>query len=232
MTKEYLMIKKIYHGSPQIIKAPKFSVGRPSSDFGLGFYCAEDPGLAGEWAVTRDSGGFVNRYTIETSGLRIINLNDPEYCELHWLAVLLENREFDSSSSVAYQEREYIRTTFSPGIQNCDCIIGYRADDCYFTFAQDFLNGSISYRQLKEALRTSRLGRQFVLKSNRAFDRVVYSGYETVRHTDVYPGRNAREIKALKDYYQNIADNRMMTDDFYIDQILSEEVKPYDPRLR
>ena len=227
------MIKKIYHGSPRIIKSPKFSVGKPNNDFGFGFYCTEDPALAREWAVTRDEGGFVNRYTIETSGLRVINLNDPEYCELHWLAVLLDNREFDASSSAAYQAKEYIRTTFSVDAQSCDCMIGYRADDCNFTFAQDFLNGTISFRQLRDALRTSGLGRQFALKSNRAFDRVIFNGYETVRQSEIYPGKNARELNALREYYRKISgSSEPVESDLYIDRILSEEVKPYDPRLR
>ena len=51
--------------------------------------------------------------------------------------------------------------------QNQDAIIGYRADDSYFSFAQDFINGTISYRQLNNAMHLGKLGQQFVLKSQR-----------------------------------------------------------------
>ncbi|MBQ6622688.1 MAG: DUF3990 domain-containing protein [Mogibacterium sp.] len=228
------MIKRIYHGSPRIVKSPKFGTGRPFNDFGFGYYCTEDPALAREWAVARGSDGFVNRYTIETDGLRVLNLNSPEYCVLHWLAVLLDNREFDASSSADYQAREYLRATFATGIQGFDCIIGYRADDVNFTFAQDFLNGRITVRQLRDALRASGLGRQFVLKSNRAFDRILFDGYETVRHPEVFPAGAARELKALRVYERAVSAQSTVPaeDDLRITQILSEEVKPYDPRLR
>ncbi|MDE7354067.1 MAG: DUF3990 domain-containing protein [Acetatifactor sp.] len=45
--------------------------------------------------------------------------------------------------------------------ESCDMMIGYRADDSYFSFAQDFINGTISYRQLNNALHLGRIGQQF-----------------------------------------------------------------------
>ena len=57
-------------------------------------------------------------------------------------------------------------------------MIGYRADDSYFSFAQDFINGTISYRQLNRAMHLGKLGQQFVLKSKKAFERIAFEGYE------------------------------------------------------
>ena len=48
-----------------------------------------------------------------------------------------------------------------------DVIIGYRADDSYFSFAKDFINNTISVEQLAEAMRLGELGIQIVLKSER-----------------------------------------------------------------
>ena len=62
--------------------------------------------------------------------------------------------------------------------EKADIIIGYRADDSYFSFAADFINGAISYRQLSNAMRLGKLGQQFVLKSRRAFERLEFTGYE------------------------------------------------------
>ena len=45
-----------------------------------------------------------------------------------------------------------------------DVIIGYRADDNYFSFARAFLNGSLSYERLCRTIRLGDLGLQFVLK--------------------------------------------------------------------
>lgn len=228
------MQRTIYHGSSQVIRTPRFGSGAAGNDYGLGFYCTEDPSLAGEWAVSRGRNGFINRFTIETGGLRIINLNSPQYCILHWLSVLLNHREFDSVSSSVYQAREYIRSVFSVDYQNCDCMVGFRSDNSNFLFAQTFLNGDISYRQLNDAVRMNDTGRQFVLKSNRAFDRILFYGY-TVAHNEEYcPAMYSRDSRAMERFASltagSPADGR--ADELYAGQIVSERIQPYDPRLR
>ena len=82
---------------------------------------------------------------------------------------MLENREFDVPSGLALEAKEYLLSNFKVDYENYDAIIGYRADDSYFSFAQDFINGTISYRQLNSAMHLGKLGLQFVLKSNPAF---------------------------------------------------------------
>ena len=69
---------------------------------------------------------------------------------------------------------EYLLSFFLPDISKYDFLIGYRADDSYFSFAQDFVAGAISYRQLGEAMRLGKLGEQIVLMSKRAFERIKY----------------------------------------------------------
>lgn len=221
------MLRRIYHGSSQIVREPHFGAGRAYNDFGLGFYCTDSAELAREWAVGRNSNGFANRYTLNDTGLRIIDLGSPQYCVLHWLSVISNYREFDAPSSAAYQAKEYIRTVFSVDSQNCDCMIGYRADNCNFTFAQDFLNGHISYGQLRDCVKSGKTGRQFVLKSNRAFDRVVFDGYRPAWSIESFPHKVSRDREAMI-----FARNTDPSDELYISQILDEEVKPYDPRLR
>ena len=68
------------------------------------------------------------------------------------LTVLLQNREFDIPSGLALDAKEYLLANFSVDYESCDAIIGYPADDSYFSFAQDFINGTISYRQLNNAM--------------------------------------------------------------------------------
>lgn len=38
----------VYHGSPVIVEKPRFGVGNPNNDYGLGFYCTETLDLAKE----------------------------------------------------------------------------------------------------------------------------------------------------------------------------------------
>ena len=184
-----------------------------------------------EWSVGKDTNGFANKYTVECDGLEILDLNDSQFCILHWLAVLLENREFDAASPLAYQAKEYLLETFRVNYHDCDCMIGYRADDSYFSFAQDFINGTISYRQLNRAMHLGKLGQQFVLKSKRSFERIIFEGYEIAESTEWYIKKMARDQAARREYF-DVERNRIERDELFVTQILSEEMKADDPRLR
>ena len=138
------MERKIYHGSEHIVRRPEFGIGNAYNDFGLGFYCSESARGAASWAVGKHSNGFVSAYSLVTDRLRVIDLCSSAYTPLHWLAVLLNFREFDLSSETAYRAGEYISKYFSVDFQGSDCIIGYRADDVCFKFAQDFIAGRLS----------------------------------------------------------------------------------------
>lgn len=223
------MQRTIYHGSSQILRSPRFGSGTAANDYGLGFYCTDNPSLADEWAVGRNANGFANRYLIETDGLRIINLNSAEYCILHWLAVLLSFREFDAGSSAVYQAKDYIRTAFSVDYQNCDCMIGFRADNSNFLFAQSFLDGEISYRQFNDAVRLNDTGRQFVLKSNRAFDRMLFDGYSIAWSRDAYPAAVTRDRISMERF--DAIRERTSDRDLYISDILEQRIDQYDTRL-
>ena len=45
------MEKIIYHGSDHIIEKPKYGYGKTYNDYGVGFYCTENPDMAKEWGV-------------------------------------------------------------------------------------------------------------------------------------------------------------------------------------
>lgn len=225
------MIKKIYHGSENIIKEPIFGYGKTYNDYGLGFYCTEEIDMAKEWGVNSDMDGYANIYEIETTPLNILDLNDDKYIILNWLAILLENREFDSPSGLAAEAKEYILKNFMIDYKNYDVIIGYRADDSYFSFAQDFINGTISYRQLGNALRLGKLGQQFVLKSKKAFDSIKFVGYEVAKSNDWFDKKDLRDKTARREYF-NVERNKRQRGDIYIARIIDEEMKADDSRLR
>lgn len=220
------MDRKIYHGSSHIVRPPKFGTGNQYNDFGLGFYCSEYPQYAAEWAVGRDRNGFVSSYSINCDGLRIINLCGPQYVPLHWISLLMNFREFDMFSATARSAREYINKYFSVDYQGSDCIIGYRADNRCFMFAQDFMDGRLSYGSLKRALSEDSANRQFVLKSNRAFDRIAFTGYETADSSAIFPSVISRELRSIRG-----AGAAASAGDFFVQDLLRDEVSPYDTRL-
>lgn len=224
-------MKIIYHGSKDIIEKPKFGKGKPYNDYGLGFYCTENLALAKEWAVDIGRDGYANIYEIDDSRLSVLNLNDEQYTILHWLAILLENRHFDSPSSLSQEAKEYILNNFSVDYKSYDVIIGYRADDSYFSFAQDFLNGTISYRQLNNAMHLGNLGQQFVLKSKKAFDLISFIGYKNASFNEWYSRKENRDKAARRDYFDT-EKNKRLRGDIYITQIIDEEMNGNDARLR
>lgn len=221
------MIMRIYHGANQIVREPRFGIGRSYNDFGLGFYCTEDEGRAAEWAVTARDNGFVSVYALNDSGLRIIDLASSQYTILHWLSLLINYREFDRSSPVFHSAEEYIANNFPVDYQNCDCIAGYRADDVSFTLAQLFLNNEFPFQELRRHLTSGELGTQFVLKSNRAFDRVSYVGYVTASSKDLYPEKLSHQMAVLQSAYKKAG-----TPGLYISDLIKEEIKAYDARLQ
>lgn len=225
------MIRQLFHGSPSIIEKPQFGYGKVYNDYGLGFYCTDSLEMAKEWGVAQNRNGYANRYELDCEGLKILDLNGPSFNILHWLAVLLENREFDVPSGLALEAKEYILNTFHVNYQSQDAIIGYRADDSYFSFAQDFINGTISYRQLNNAMHLGKLGQQFVLKSKQAFDRMQFLGYEVADHDEWYAKKMLRDRSARREYF-SVERNKRQRGDLYITQILDEEMKPDDERLR
>lgn len=225
------MIKQIYHGSEHIIEKPTFGYGKKYNDYGLGFYCTESIEMAKEWSVSDNRNGFANMYKLDLDGLKVLNLSDPQYCVLHWLSVLLQNRTFDIPSPLALEAREYLSANFTPDYTTADIIIGYRADDSYFSFAQDFINGTISYRQLSRALKLGKLGEQIVLKSPRAFSQLDFVGAEIAKADEWLFKKQFRDQSARNEYF-NVERYRRQRGDLYIMQIMDEEMKPNDKRLQ
>ncbi len=225
------MIQKLFHGSTNIIEKPIYGYGKPYNDYGLGFYCTDSLQMAKEWGVGKDNDGYANCYELECDGLRILNLNTADYCILHWLTILLKNREFDIPSGLALEAKEYLLANFSVDYESYDAIIGYRADDSYFSFAQDFINGTISYRQLNNAMHLGKLGQQFVLKSKTAFDRIQFTGSELAERSEWYAKKMQRDKTARREYF-SVERNRRERGDLYIMQIIDEEMTSDDARLR
>lgn len=81
---------------------------------------------------------------------------------------------------------EFILSHFIPNIADIDVMIGYRADDSYFSFAEDFVNNTISLRDLSLAMQLGTLGEQVVLLSKRFFKRIQFVEYEVADYREYY----------------------------------------------
>ena len=218
----------IYHGSKQVVETPTFGESRKNNDFGLGFYCTENNDLAKEWAVSSLRDGFSNRYTLNTEFMNVLRLNSPDYTILNWMAVLVQHRLFSIKTPVARRAKAYLINNFGINVNAYDLIIGYRADDSYFDFAEAFLNNAITVEQLARAMRLGKLGEQIVVKSKFAFSKIRYEGFEVANKETYYVLRKARDDDANQTYL-NILEEE--TDGLYIQDIMRGGTANDDPRI-
>ena len=220
----------LYHGSSEIVKIPELNKGKIYNDYGKGFYCTKHIELAREWACTENHDGYVNQYKLETGDLKILNLSSENYTILHWLALLVENRRVRVSTPVMRRGVEWLANDFLLDISGFDVVIGYRADDSYFSFARAFLNNEISLQQLSYAMRLGELGEQFVLKSKKAFDMIRFLSCERVDNTLYYAKRKVRDEQARAAFIKEAEKEDL--EGWYIRDMIREGVRADDPRIR
>lgn len=218
----------IYHGSNQIIETPTFGLGRKNNDFGPGFYCTESNDMAKEWAVSSLRDGFSNRYTLDTEHLNTLNLNSPAYTILNWIAVLVQHRIFSIKTPIAKTARQYLIEHFGINVNAYDLIVGYRADDSYFDFAEAFLSNTITVEQLSYAMKLGKLGVQIVIKSRFAFSKIRFQGFEVAEKDKFYATRKARDEEANKKYLSLLEKN---VDGLFIQDIIRGGISNEDPRI-
>ena len=218
----------LFHGSEKVIEAPSFGEGKRNNDFGLGFYCTKTENLAKEWAVSSLRDGFCNRYTLDTEYMKILNLNSPDYTILNWIAVLVEHRLFSIRTPIARRAKKYLIDNFGINVNAFDIVTGYRADDSYFDYAESFLNNAISVEQLAAAMKLGKLGEQIVLKSQFAFSRIRFEGFDVAEKEEFYVFRKARDDEANRLYLELLEEE---SDGLYIQDIIRGGITNDDSRI-
>ena len=221
----------VYHGSDHIIETPLYNGSKRTNDYGYGFYTTENKELAMEWACSDNRDGFANIYELNTDGLHILNLNVSQYCILNWLAVLTNYRSYWQSGSVAEEAKNYLQKYFFVDPSGYDIVIGYRADDSYFSFAQDFVSGAISLRKLSEAMRLGKLGEQVVLKSKKSFSQIRFIDAEAAAAEIYFEKKSIRDRDARRAYRLSRKEAENINELYMLD-IMREEIRNGDPRLR
>lgn len=219
----------IYHGSKDIIEKPVYRGGKAENDYGFGFYCTENLELAKEWSCSNNEvNGFANKYTINIEGLKILDLTNEKYSILNWMAILLKHRTFDLTNPISQQAKDYLIENFYIDVTQFDIVIGYRADDSYFSFARDFINNTISVRQLSRAMELGQLGKQVVIISENAFNKLEFESFETADRLEYFAKRQARDEKAKKDYLQGSIRKNSLANDLFVIDIIRRGLKDGD----
>ena len=219
----------IYHGSKDIIEKPYYHGGKAENDYGFGFYCTESLELAKEWSCSNnENNGFANKYSIDLSGLKILDLTDKRYSILNWIAILLKFRTFDLINDISIQAKEYLIKNFYIDVNKYDIVIGYRADDSYFSFARDFVNNTIPVRKLSQAMELGQLGKQVVIVSELAFSKLHFEGFDTADRLEYFTKRKARDEKAREDYLKGTRKSSILANDVFVVDIMRKGLKDGD----
>lgn len=176
-------IVRLYHGTPKVVMHPKYGFGTGANDYGKGFYCTQEIELAKEWGAKKvGKDGYVCKYKINLDGLKILRLDSGSYRDLlTWMCILTDNRDIGYSGPLQQRNLQELHQYFGvTDYNNYDIIVGYRADDSYFSCVKSFINGGISLEKLGVAFKAGNLGNQVVIKSKKAFEALKYIGYEKI----------------------------------------------------
>lgn len=220
---------KLFHGSSVEIPKPLLGRGKPNNDYGRGFYCTEDIEMAREWACKgNEPPAFVNIYDFLTDGLSVLDLSNPGYTVLNWMAVLLANRTFDLDTEIAMEVRDYLLSNFMPPVEDYDVVVGYRADDSYFNYAASFVNNTLSLQRLGEAMHLGRLGIQVALRTERAFSGLTYMGAEEVLWSAYHPRYVMRDTAARGEWRDVVKRAGRAADDMFAIDVIRKGLRHGD----
>ena len=108
--------------------------------------------------------------------------------------------------------------------------LSQRADDSYFSFARAFISNEISLRQLNYAMRLGKLGEQYVLKSEKAFQQIEFKTAELADNTIYYARRKIRDDEARNAFFAELEKEDL--NGIYMRDIIREGMTSDDARLR
>lgn len=197
--------KTIYHGSEKILKKPTFHYERSNkhNDYGLGFYCTQNIDMAKEWANRNSRSGFANKYSIDERGLKILDLTDKtKFSVLNWIAILLHNREIPENDQIEFRDVLDYLEKYYIDVEEYDVVIGYRADDAYFRFPLMFVRNLLTFEKLEEIYMLGNLGKQYVLISQKAFERLEF--IEALPSEEMFYGRYRRRKDGADNSYREL----------------------------
>lgn len=212
--------KILYHGSKNPNLVPIYGGGRENNDYGNGLYTTPEKELGREWAYasyTAGDVGYLYTYSLDMNGLKVLDLT--ELSPLNWIAELLTNRKVNTNEREGLQDTvDAFLSRYKLDTSEYDVIIGYRADDSYFSYATDFVSGFIYLDTLEIALKNGDLGIQYFVKSKRAFDRLSQVGEPEIvdaKYRGFYLKRdkNARE-KYKRDRMNQVSRKKQRIFDF------------------
>lgn len=190
----------VYHGSERIVKQPLFGKGKEDNDYGSGFYLTEDKEKANAWAVVNGTDkAYCNIYELPINELNVMRLE--EYGVLAWIAEVTAHRGIMDEDAV-FAAQKFVGMYKIP-TQECDAIIGYRADDSYIKVIDAFFKNQLTADEVERFFRKGELGEQIFIKSQKAFDAIRFVDYQIVSEKGKYQDYDACARREVESFLNN-----------------------------
>ncbi len=156
--------KVLFHGSKKQLELPiDLRRSKKSNDFGVGFYLGELFDQAATY-ISNSEGNKVYAFELDLNDLKICQFNvDREWM----LAVAYYRGWFDNLPKNAIVEDIVNKVT------SHDVIIAPIADNRMFDIIYSFFRGEITDMQCKHALSATNLGMQYVLRTDKAINKLT-----------------------------------------------------------
>ena len=150
-------MRKLFHGSREMVAHPEIRIQKYNKDFYWGFYCTELESQAVRWATRFGRPGVINVYTYsERPDLSVKRF--PEMSE-EWL--------------------DFIVACRSGTPHDYDVVEGPMADDTIFNYIQSFLDGEISRTAFWELVKFKHPTHQISFHTEKALSALQYEGSYT-----------------------------------------------------
>jgi len=150
--------KALFHGSKFGLAEVTVSGSRENCDFGKGFYLGESYGQAVAFVCENEkSSVYAFRYSLE--GLRVKSFD----CSLEWMLAICCFR----GTLREYAADETVRKIVAE-IEAADVVVAPIADNKMFYIMSQFTEGEINADAALHSLSASKLGFQYVLKTDKA----------------------------------------------------------------
>ena len=176
----------LYYGADRKLEKPLYNYGRSDNDYGSGFYLTNEKDKAFLWASKYED-GYMIKYDVDFRDLKVLRLDTKKEEDiLLWISILVNNR-FSKEKYFNYKNTiDWLNEHYNINLDDYDVIIGYRADDSYFLYSEDFVANELSIEALSKAMKLGKLGIQYCLKSEKAFKKIKTLEYIKVEHNDDY----------------------------------------------
>ncbi|MCR5354063.1 MAG: DUF3990 domain-containing protein [Lachnospiraceae bacterium] len=155
--------KVLFHGSKNGLSNVTVTGSRNNCDFGNGFYLGERYDQALSFVCEYDKSS-VYSFSCDFDGLKCVEFD----CSLEWMVAICYFR----GTIRDYMDSEIVQKVLKK-IKNADVIIAPIANNKMFYVMSQFAEGEINADVALHSLSASRLGLQYIIKTDRALERLV-----------------------------------------------------------